>query len=247
MLYIVIIIDELADLMLFAPVEVEDAITRLAQMSRAVGIHMILATQRPSVDVITGLIKANMPVRFAFTVVSAIDSRTIIDQQGAEKLLGLGDMLYISAELPKPKRVQGVFVGTDEVKRITNDLKLTARPEYNEDIVNKPQPVPEGIPANKVVLKEGAGDDQLEKEAIKVIVQTKKASASLLQRYLKVGYARAARILDDLEQKGVVGPAQGSKPRRILIDLGSAESQENTEQEAVAVASVSPREESEEE
>ena len=210
--YIVIIIDELADLMATAGAEVEAAIVRLAQMSRAVGIHLILATQRPSVDVITGLIKANITARIAFSVASLVDSRTILDMSGAEKLLGRGDMLFISADISKPKRLQGAFASDDEVRRIADYLKERAEPDYIEEVVEKQSAVAtDGMPL------EGDDGDPLLNEAKEVIIRAKKASASLLQRRLRVGYARAARILDLLEQQGVIGPGDGAKPREVLV------------------------------
>lgn len=208
--YIVIFIDELADLMAFAPVEVEDAIARIAQMARATGIHIVVSTQRPSVDVITGLIKANIPCRIAFNVSSMIDSRVIIDMPGAEKLLGRGDMLYIPPDQAKPTRIQGSFVSEKEVKRLVDYLKNKAPVvEYTEAVTTQP-----------VVLKKagmGNGRDVFLEEAIRVVCQYDRASASLLQRRLKVGYARAARILDELEGMGIVGAAEGSKPREVLM------------------------------
>jgi DNA segregation ATPase FtsK/SpoIIIE, S-DNA-T family len=210
--YIVILIDELADLMVFAPVDVEDAIARLAQMARATGIHLVIATQRPSVDVITGLIKANVPCRIAFNVSSMIDSRVILDTPGAEKLLGRGDMLYIPPDQAKPTRIQGAFVSDKEVRKLVEFLKAKNPPvEYTEEVVSTP-----------LVLKKGGasiggdGKDALFEEAIRSVCQYDRASASLLQRRLSIGYSRAARILDQLEAAGVVGPAEGSKPRDVL-------------------------------
>ncbi len=211
--YIVVVIDELADLMTVAANEVEGAIVRLAQMARAVGIHLVLATQRPSVDVITGLIKANVTARIAFSVASGIDSRTILDTSGAEKLLGKGDMLFVSAELSKPKRLQGAYVGEKEVERVTQFLKTQGQPEYMTDIVDKPAPQIGGS-------MEDLGDDELLSEAKEVILQADKASASLLQRRLRVGYARAARILDLLEEQGFIGPGEGAKPREVYGHSG---------------------------
>lgn len=209
--YIVIIIDELADIMLFAPAKVEDAITRLAQMARAVGIHLILATQRPSVDVLTGLIKANIPCRIAFNVTSMVDSRVIIDGPGAEKLIGRGDMLYIPPDQAKPSRIQGAYVSEEEVKNVLDFIKAqNPSVEYQEEIVAKTADT--SVPG--VVDEE---IDPLFEKAIEVMLQHQKASASLFQRLLQVGYARAARILDQLQQAGVVGPGEGAKPRAILI------------------------------
>lgn len=211
--YIVFIIDELADLMSVAASSVEAAIVRLAQMSRAVGIHLILATQRPSVNVITGLIKANMPARIAFSVTSLVDSRTILDFGGAEKLIGKGDMLYVDAETSQPKRIQGAFLSDGEIENVVNYLRdEDSEPEYNHDIVETVT-ASAGIPG----IDGGSGDsDDLVPQAKEVILAAGKASASLLQRRLRVGYARAARILDILEEEGFIGPAEGSKPREIL-------------------------------
>lgn len=212
--HVVFIIDELADLMAAAASEVEAGIIRLAQMARAVGIHLIVATQRPSVDIITGLMKANIPSRIAFSVASLIDSRTILDTPGAEKLLGRGDMLFSSAELSKPVRIQGSFISEEELKRVVDYLKGDEEPEYDETIIGKPS-----VDGGTMNLFGGPTDDQdpLFEEVKSIIVQAGKASASLLQRRLKIGYARAARILDELEQAGVIGPADGAKPREILL------------------------------
>lgn len=210
--YIVVVIDELADIMLFSPVEVEDAITRIAQMSRATGIHMVLATQRPSVDVITGLIKANIPSRIAFAVSSLVDSRVILDTQGAEKLLGRGDMLYLPPEQAKPIRIQGAFVSDKEVNALVSFLKNQGvEPQYTEEVTTMTKS------GNPAVPGLGGDIDDLFREAVKIVCQYDRASASLLQRRLSVGYARAARIIDQLEATGVVGPAEGSKPREVLV------------------------------
>jgi len=191
--------------------EVEAVVIRLAQMARAVGIHLILATQRPSVDVITGLIKANIPGRIAFAVASLMDSRTILDSAGAEKLLGRGDMLYTAAEISSPMRLQGAFVGEDEIKKVVDFIKDKYEPaSYDESVVEK------GSLGGAVFGGDMDGDPLLP-EAVQVIFQAKKASASLLQRRLKVGYARAARLLDLLEEQGVIGPADGAKPRELLM------------------------------
>lgn len=213
--YLIIIIDELADVMLFAPNEVEEAITRLAQMARATGIHLILATQRPSVDVITGLIKANIPTRIAFNVTSMIDSRVIIDTPGAEKLLGRGDMLYIPPEQARPTRVQGAFVSDKEVKRLIDYLRQTGiQPQYTEEVTTKYKTSKAGKGSAGDV--DGELDGQFE-EAIRIVVEYNKASASLLQRRLSVGYARAARMLDQLEAVGAVSASEGSKPREVMV------------------------------
>lgn len=217
--YIVIVVDELADLMMVASKEVEALICRIAQMARAVGIHLIIATQRPSVDVITGLIKANIPTRVAFTVASGVDSRTILDSIGAEDLLGRGDMLYLTSEIGKPIRVQGVYIDTKEVQRVTNKVKLTREPDYlTEEIIEQKHEDIE-VPGLKEEVKAtgNESDDELVEKAIQVLRETRKASASLLQRRLSLGYARAARILDVLEEKGYVGPSQGAKPREIFL------------------------------
>lgn len=214
---IVLIIDELADLMMSAGKEVEASICRIAQMARAVGMHLVLATQRPSVDVITGLIKANIPARIAFAVSSQIDSRTIIDGIGAEDLLGKGDMLYLSGGTSKLIRIQGIYVSTKEIERVVNNVKLHGEPMY-EDIISPK------IASEKVqgLPKSGLGDeemgDDMYEQALQVVMESRKASASLLQRRLKVGYARAARLLDMMEEKGAIGPVNGAKPREIYLD-----------------------------
>lgn len=209
--YIVIFVDELADLMAYAPVEVEDAICRIAQMARATGIHLIVSTQRPSVDVLTGLIKANIPCRIAFNVSSMVDSRVIIDMPGAEKLLGRGDMLYIPPDQAKPTRIQGTYVSEQEVVKLVDFLKSKGVPvEYTEEVTSMPltwrKP---GAPSEE--------KDELFEESIRVVCQYDRASASLLQRRLSIGYARAARILDQLEEEGIVGPGEGAKPRDVLV------------------------------
>lgn len=210
--YIVLFIDELADIMLFSPVEVEDSITRIAQMSRATGIHMVLATQRPSVDVITGLIKANIPCRVAFAVASQVDSRVILDMQGAEKLLGRGDMLYLPPEQAKPIRIQGAYVSDKEITTLTSFIKNQGvSPQYTEEVTNMAKPGTVSIPG-----VEGEIDEKFA-EAVRVVCQYERASTSLLQRRLSVGYARAARIIDQLESAGVVGPQEGSKSRDVLL------------------------------
>jgi len=214
--HIVFIIDELADLMSLAANEVESGIIRLAQMARAVGIHLIVATQRPSVDVITGLMKANIPARIAFSVASLTDSRTILDASGAEKLLGRGDMLFQTAELSKPVRIQGSFISESEMKRVIDYLKGDETPEYDESIVGG-----NGSSSGTQSMFGGPTDerDPLFHEAKQSVVEAGKASASFLQRKFKVGYARAARMIDELEEAGVVGPADGAKPREIMIGI----------------------------
>ncbi len=218
MFKIVIIIDELADLMMQANrKETEAVICRIAQMARAVGIHLIVATQRPSVNVITGVIKANIPARIAFTVATGVDSRTIIDSIGAEDLLGMGDMLYMPGNIGRAIRVQGVYVSSKEVERVTNKIKLTAEPAYDETITAPAQSSTMGGVDTGMVgtSNEGMGQDNMYNEAKAIILETGKASASLLQRRLSVGYARAARLLDILEENGVIGPSNGAKPREI--------------------------------
>ena len=222
--FIIIIIDELADLMVTAAQEIETCIVRLAQMARATGIHLIMATQRPSVDIITGLIKANITSRVAFSVASLMDSRTILDFSGAEKLLGRGDMLFVSSELSKPKRIQGAFVSDDEVKGIVEYLRNITEPNFEEDITKSHQ-TETGL---------GHGDlkeDEMLPEAREVVIQAGKASASFLQRRLRIGYARAARLLDLLENEGMIGPADGAKPREIYRSMEDQEDQEDQKEE----------------
>ncbi|MBI2010060.1 MAG: DNA translocase FtsK [Candidatus Chisholmbacteria bacterium] len=212
--FIVIIIDELADIMFFAPSEVEDAITRLAQMARATGIHLIISTQRPSVDVITGLIKANIPCRIAFNVTSMVDSRVIIDTPGAEKLLGRGDMLYIPPDVAKPSRIQGTFVSEPEIRELINFLRDTGvQPQYTEEVTTQYTAKRQG----RGTQGEDGERDEFFEPAVRVVCEYDRASASLLQRRLSIGYARAARVLDQLEAAGVVSPPEGSKPRDVLI------------------------------
>ncbi len=213
--YIVFVIDELADLMASTASEVEAGIIRIAQMARAVGIHLVVATQRPSVEVITGLMKANIPARIAFSVASIIDSRTILDCPGAEKLLGRGDMLFLTAELSKPKRLQGAYVSEEEMKEVVDYWRGDEPPTYNDAVVSKP-----GSGPGTVNMFGGPSDDQdpLFEEAKRVVLESGKASASLLQRRMKVGYARAARLLDEMEENGIVGPADGAKPREVFTE-----------------------------
>lgn len=215
---IIIVIDELADLMMAAGKDVEASICRIAQMARAVGMHLMVATQRPSVDVITGLIKANIPARVAYAVTSGIDSRTILDSIGAEDLLGQGDLLFTSGTMSKPIRIQGVYVSSKEIERVTNRVKLTREPEYDTSITSSEvaRANVQGLPPTKVGGS-SSGNDPLYEQALAVIVESRKASASLLQRRLEIGYARAARILDEMEANGVIGPVRGAKPREIYI------------------------------
>ena len=204
--YIVVLVDELADLMMVASSDVEDAITRLAQMARAAGIHLIIATQRPSVDVITGVIKANIPSRIAFSVSSTTDSRTILDSGGAEKLLGRGDMLYVPAGSSKPTRVQGAFLSDEEVERIVDHCIEQQQASYQEEM----------IPEETNEVTEEV-DDELYEDAVQMILEMQSASVSMLQRRFRIGYTRAARLIDAMEARGIVGPYEGSKPRSVLV------------------------------
>ena len=231
---IVIIIDELADLMMVAKSDVEDAICRLAQKARAAGMHLVIATQRPSVDVITGLIKANVPSRIAFAVSSQVDSRTILDSIGAEKLLGKGDMLFFPAGAPKPSRVQGAFVSDDEVEKIVDFIKSNGTATYSEDILES---IENSNKTDKEIAQEQAEDDETDPflmDAIQTVVETGQASTSFIQRRFKVGYARAGRIIDQMEERGVISGYQGSKPREVLMSLDKwnelkmGKSEENT-------------------
>jgi len=209
---IVIIIDELADLMLVAPADVEDSICRLAQMARAAGLHLVIATQRPSVDVITGLIKANIPSRISFAVSSLVDSRTILDMGGAEKLLGRGDMLFLPVGAAKPVRIQGAFLSDQEVESLVDFLKQQAQPVYDEKVLT-------AAPAGSDSMQNDDSQDDLLAPAIKIFIESGTASISLLQRRLHIGYARAARLVDIMEQRGIVGGFEGSKPRSIRMTL----------------------------
>ncbi|HKF81135.1 MAG TPA: DNA translocase FtsK, partial [Thermoleophilaceae bacterium] len=211
--YVLCVIEELADLMMVAPAEVEDAVIRLAQKSRAIGIHLLLATQRPSADVITGMIKANVPARIAFAVASQTDSRVILDQNGAESLLGQGDMLFRPAGESRAARIQGAFVGEDEIERLTSHWRSHGEPELHEELLEAQEP--EGG-------EEGEGDfdpdqDDLLGEAIQTVVQMGTASTSMLQRRLRVGYTRAGRLVDMMERRGVISGYEGSKARQVLI------------------------------
>ena len=213
--YIVIVIDELADIMQAYPRELESAIVRLAQMSRAVGIHLILSTQRPSVNVITGLIKANVPTRIALQVSSQIDSRTILDQGGAEKLLGAGDMLYASAEMSQPDRLQSAFISEEEVKKVVSYLKKAYEDEIPETIELSGS-IEKGSNALFSDSMGDEGDDDLYEDARTTVIEAGKDSTSYLQRKLGVGYARAAKLIDMLEERGVIGPGNGAKPRDVI-------------------------------
>jgi DNA segregation ATPase FtsK/SpoIIIE, S-DNA-T family len=206
--YIVVVVDEFADLMNVARDQIENAITRLAQLSRAVGIHLILATQRPSVDVITGVIKANLPARISFKVASKVDSRTVLDMNGAETLLGKGDMLFLQPGKEDLIRIQGALVKDAEIERVVGFIKAQGEPAYDDQILKEQQ-------KNKLA----SGDkDELYDEAVRVIMESNQASVSILQRRMRLGYTRAARIIDLMELEGLVGPYEGSKPRRILVD-----------------------------
>lgn len=216
--YLVIIIDELADLMMVAAKEVEDSICRIAQLARAAGIHLIVATQRPSTDIITGLIKTNITNRIAFAVSSGIDSRVILDSPGAEKLVGLGDMLFSTPAWPKPKRIQGAYVSEDEINAVVQHVKAQAEPDYHEEILHLK------VTSASGGMDSSDEDDPLLWEAADIVVTSGMGSTSLLQRRLKVGYARAGRIMDMLEMKGIVGQPDGSRPRDVLVDIEELES-----------------------
>ncbi|MGB4800750.1 MAG: DNA translocase FtsK 4TM domain-containing protein [Candidatus Saccharimonadales bacterium] len=215
--YVVIVIDELSDLMMMAARDVEALIVRIAQKARAAGIHLILATQRPSVNVITGLIKANVPARIAFTTVSQVDSRTIIDQMGAEKLLGRGDMLYITAEMPAPKRVQAAFVSDDETVKINDFIREQRAPDYNDEVVSQPVVIGKGGVVATEDAHGGNADEDMFRDAVRVVIESRKASTSLLQRRLRIGYGRAARLMEEMEEQGIIGAADGSRPRDVLV------------------------------
>jgi DNA segregation ATPase FtsK/SpoIIIE, S-DNA-T family len=214
--YIVVVIDELADLMMMAARDVEALIVRIAQKARAVGIHLILATQRPSVDVITGLIKANVPARIAFTTASQVDSRTIIDQIGSEKLLGMGDMLLLTADMPKPKRVQGALIDEHETNKVTDFIREQREPQYDDEVISQPVQIGKG----GVVADIGGGndaDDPLYKDAVRAVIEGRKASTSLLQRRLRIGYGKAARFIETMEEQGIISSADGNRPRDVLV------------------------------
>ena len=218
--YIAIIIDELADLMMVVGKDVEDSICRIAQKARAAGMHLIVATQRPSVDVITGLIKANIPSRIAFAVSSQVDSRTILDGAGAEKLLGMGDMLFMPVGAPKPIRIQGTFVRDEEISRVLDFIKKSATVQYDEAMIEamEKHAIMDGKKGSSSAdADEDSGSDPMLKQAVEVVIDAGQASTSLLQRRCKLGYARAARIMDEMEQKGIIGPYEGAKPRAVLI------------------------------
>ncbi len=215
--YIVIVIDELADLMMMAARDVEALVVRLAQKARAAGIHLVFATQRPSVDVITGLIKANVPGRIAFTTQSQVDSRTIIDQAGAEKLLGQGDMLLLTSDMPKPKRVQGAFISDAETLKVTDFLRSQRAPTYDDEVVSQPVQLTGRGGSLSAVGEVSSSDEPIFREALQVVIEARKASTSLLQRRLRIGYGKAARIIETMEEQGIVGPQDGSRPREVLV------------------------------
>ena len=225
--YIVVIVDELADLMLVASKEVEDSIMRITQMARAAGIHLIVATQRPSTDVITGVVKANIPSRISFAVSSSIDSRTILDMTGAEKLLGKGDMLFLPIGMNSPQRIQGSYVSDDEIKRIIDFVTNQQEADYDDVMMNLEAPQEEKEEKARSVEIEEDEDDPLYNEIVEFVISTQKASASLLQRKFKLGYNRAARIIDLLEERGIIGPQNGSKPREVLVTLNEHASNNN--------------------
>ncbi len=199
-----------------AACDVEALIVRIAQKARAAGIHLILATQRPSVNVITGLIKANVPARIAFTTTSQVDSRTIIDQMGAEKLLGRGDMLYQTSEMPAPMRVQAAFVSDEETVKVNDFIREQRAPDYNDEVVSQPVQIGKG---GVVVTDDhnSSADEDMFRDAVRVVIESRKASTSLLQRRLRIGYGRAARLIEEMEEQGIIGAADGSRPRDVLV------------------------------
>jgi len=219
--FVVIVIDELADLMVAYGREIESSIVRLAQMARATGIHLIVSTQRPSVEVITGLIKANITSRIALQVASQVDSRTILDTAGAEKLLGGGDMLFVSSEFSKPKRIQGAYISEEETQKVLDFIRDSNKEWQSANVFEEMIPENGNGDMNQDIFEsiqdEGDAEDEMYSEAVRVVREAKKASASLLQRRLKVGYARAARLLDIMESHGVIGPGEGAKPREVFI------------------------------
>ncbi len=236
--YVVIVVDELADLMMMAARDVEALVVRIAQKARAAGIHLVIATQRPSVDVITGLIKANVPARIAFTTVSQIDSRTIIDQAGSEKLLGSGDLLFNAAEFTKPKRVQGALIEEGETKKVADFLRGQRGPQYDDEVVSQPVQL-----SGKGAIAAGASGDQTDdmwREAVEVVITSGKASTSLLQRKLRLGYGRASRLIDMMEEQGIVGPAHGARPREVLVQDPSQVFGAEEEAAAPAGAAAAP-------
>jgi len=242
--FIVIVIDELSDLMMMAARDVEALVVRIAQKARAAGIHLVLATQRPSVDVITGLIKANIPARIAFTVASQVDSRTILDQAGAEKLLGSGDMLYVTSSMPKPIRVQGALITDAETKKVNDFLRMQQAPSYDDEVVS--QPVQLNGKGGVVVGHNAMDDvdDTVWEDAVRVVVDHKKASTSYLQRRLRIGYSRAARLIETMEEQGIVGPADGARPREVLVSSADEVLNRNNDTATDEVYDEMPDEES---
>jgi len=214
--YVVVVIDELADLMMVASKEVEDALARLAQMARAAGIHLIVATQRPSVDVLTGLIKANFPARISYQVRTRVDSRTILDSMGAETLLGRGDMLYLPPGTSRLRRIHGPFVSDQEIHRVVDFLKGQQQPVYDEQILETP-PDAAGVDAEGGADGEGGAADEFYDQAVELVAKTRQASVSMVQRRFRIGYNRAARIVEMMERQGLVGPADGLKPREVFV------------------------------
>lgn len=235
--YIIIVIDELADLMMVAARDVEALIVRLAQKARAVGIHLVLATQSPRVTVITGLIKANIPARIAFTVSQEVESRIILDQSGAEKLLGQGDMLLLTPQMNKPRRIQGAWVTDEEVAKITDHLRMQAPPQYNDEIIS--QPVQLNGRGGIVMDTDSGSEDSMYMDAVRCVIDGGKASTSYLQRRLRIGYSRAARLIEEMEEQGIIGPAEGSRPREVLISsldaLNNSGSDEDTDDYGIPV------------
>jgi S-DNA-T family DNA segregation ATPase FtsK/SpoIIIE len=215
---IVVVVDEFADMMMIVGKKVEELIARIAQKARAAGIHLILATQRPSVDVITGLIKANVPARIAFTVASQVDSRTIIDQMGAEKLLGRGDMLLLTSDMPKPKRVQAALIDDDETNKVTDFIRMQKEPQYNDEIISQPVNLGgKGSIVSDMGGEGGSADEDMLRDAVRVVIEGRKASTSLLQRRLRIGYGRAARLIEEMEEQGIISAADGNRPREVLV------------------------------
>ncbi len=222
--FILVIIDELADLMLVAAKEVEESIMRITQLARAAGIHLIVATQRPSTDIITGVVKSNIPTRVSFAVSSSIDSRTILDATGAEKLLGKGDMLFWPMGAIAPTRIQGSMLKDEEIKRVVQAVKTqVSTPNYDENMINLEKSSNTNNGSTSGLDIPDDGDDPLYNEIVEFVIKTGKVSASLLQRKYRLGYNRAARIIDILEERGIIGPQNGSKPREVLVKLESQE------------------------
>ena len=237
---VVVVIDELADLMMVAAKEVEESICRVAQMGRAAGVHLVIATQRPSADIITGVMKANIPSRIAFAVASSMESRIILDMTGAEKLVGKGDMLYFPVGSSKPQRVQGCMITEEEIDRVVSFVKQSGEAHYSDEVMQK---IEESLVekdargASQTAAEVAESTDPLFNDAVEVLLETGQASVSMLQRRLKLGYSRAARLIDQMEERGVVGPFEGSKPRQLLVSRASWEAYKN--------GGVSPAEEEE--